>query len=117
VFFFFSPRVKKHLLALTMLNELFEKLPEYVAFQILTYCPHPDSELILVYWAQKRQKRHMDYVLNQLYWINLEMNQWIEQEQDEVIDTFYNWYMYGESPYSDENTEREMNRDGDWYRQ
>jgi hypothetical protein len=99
-----------------MLTELFEKFPEYVAFQILTYCPHPDSELILVYWAQKRQKRHMSYVVNQLYWINLEMNQWMEQEEVDTF-TFYDWYMYGESPYSDENSVRWINSDGDWYRQ
>jgi hypothetical protein len=36
-----------------MLNELFEKFPDYVAFQILTYRPHPDAELIKEHWRQR----------------------------------------------------------------
>jgi hypothetical protein len=40
-----------------MLNELFEKFPEYVAFQILTYRPHPDAELIKEYWREQRERK------------------------------------------------------------
>jgi hypothetical protein len=98
-----------------MLNQLFEKFPEHIAFQILTYRPHPDAELISDYWNIRRQ---WSYVVRQVKIMNREMHWFMEQE--EVNDTFYNWYMYGESPYSDDNTEREMNRVGgwgEWYRQ
>lgn len=47
---FFSHRVKKYTCYLTMINELFETLPEYVAFKILTYMPHKTADMIKEFW-------------------------------------------------------------------
>jgi len=103
---FFNFRVKNHILVLTMLNELFETFPEYVAFQILTYSPHPDSILIKEFW--ERQTRNL------LLWRRLHnVGMWrIRQDIDEIYNDMLNeeddigvsfggfadYYMYNHSP-------------------
>lgn len=103
---FFNFRVKKYTCYLTMLNELFEKFPDYVAFQILTYRPHPDSILIKEFW--ERQTRNL------LLWKRMhnagmwrirqdirEIYNDMLNEEDELgvpFGGFSNYYMYNHSP-------------------
>jgi hypothetical protein len=108
---FFSLRFKKHTYYLTMLNELFNVLPESVAFQILTFSPHPDSVLIKEYW--ERQARHL------LLWTRMHnigmsrIRQDIDRIYAEMLDDeddiglsfggFSNYYMDNHSPNADSN--------------
>ena len=100
-----------------MLNELFETFPENVAFQILTYRPHPDSLLIKEHWRQ----RHNWLMWRRLH--NIGMFR-IEQDIREIYNHMLNWnetsgvdnnfyfhYMRYESPQQWENEQY----DGNWF--
>ena len=98
-----------------MLNELFEILPEYVAFQILTYCPHPDAVLIKEFWRIHYLWKHlhnygMRRVTQDIDRINAEMIEFNEETNCEF--RFMNWYLYNVSPQAFNNQE---NGDGFWY--
>lgn len=101
-----------------MLNELFDKLPEYVAFKILTYKPHPDAELIKEFWRihylwERLHNIGMFRIRQDIDRIYADMNDWNEQEGEEDDVTFYFHYMYTESPQAWDNNDN----DYEWFTQ
>jgi hypothetical protein len=106
----------------TMINELFEIFPEYVAFQILTYSPHKTADMIRKYW-------HMKNVCGMFKIINEEMRNpeyTISYTTTGIPYTitgipytnFYGWYMYTESPQWQDNVMVETGRENNgiiWY--
>jgi len=88
-----------------MLNELFEKFPDYVAFQILTYRPHPDAELIKEHWRQRHNWLMWRSMHNAGMWrIRLDIDRIYDEmlnEEDELgvpFGGFAVYYMYNGSP-------------------
>ena len=90
-----------------MLNELFEKVPEYVAFKILTYKPHPDAELIKEFWR-------IHYLWKRLHNIGMfRIRQDIDRIYGEMVNDeddigvsfggFSNYYMDHHSPNAENN--------------
>ena len=103
--FHFTFLKKNHQLTLTMLNELFETFPENVAFQILTYRPHPDALLIKEFWIQ-RHNRLLWERLHNVGMLRIRADIWeiynrMVDEEDELgvpFGGFSNYYMYNHSP-------------------
>jgi hypothetical protein len=95
----------------TMLNyyELFENLPEYIAFQILTYMPHKTADMIRKHW-------HNKYLGE--FKINVENMILSEDDTGIPYTNFYGYYMYNESPQWGDNVAVEsmrINNGIEWY--
>lgn len=89
-----------------MINELFEIFPEYVAFQILTYRPHPDAKLIKEFWEihnrnlllwTRHHKMGMRRIIEEIDRIVADMND-VEEETGIDFEGFDGYYMYNVSP-------------------
>lgn len=99
-----------------MINDLFDIFPESIAFKILTYQPHKTADMISIYWMKKLHKKRYDKVMKNINDMNNDMIEWMTQEG--IEDTFYESYMYFESPRRDENLELlsiRSNNNMDWY--
>lgn len=98
-----------------MINELFEVLPEYVAFQILTYTPHKTAEIMRQHWDFLEHESNMINVLTDIRTIYDDML-WAEEDTG-VPFTFYCFYMYNVSPqWSNNIATVNMDDNGiEWY--
>jgi len=90
-----------------MINELFETLPEYVAFKILTYMPHKTADMIKEYWRihylwKRLHNIGMSRIIQDIDRIYAEM---IDDEIDVGLSFggFSNYYMDHHSPNADNN--------------
>jgi len=88
-----------------MINELFEIFPEYIAFQILTYRPHPDAIIISEYWDKIRYNRRKLFhfargyrnVISEIMELVADMND-VEEETGVSMGGFDGYYMNNVSP-------------------
>jgi hypothetical protein len=91
-----------------MINELYEKLPVEIVFQILRWCPHKNVEMITEYWNKRNHKEKSwgtDGFLNHL-------NRCIEGHNDYLDDPetgqdgFYCFWMLNCPENSYDNLDR-----------
>jgi hypothetical protein len=76
-----------------MINYLFDTLPEYIAFQILTYTPHPNADMIKKHFEMiERERQGNDEIVRMrrlMRYINDEMN---DPELIVLINQFFPQY-------------------------
>lgn len=102
-----------------MLDELYKIFPVEIVFQILTYRPHKNAEMIKEFWRihylwKRMHNIGMRKVDEEMTNLTAEMRE-AEEEVGADFGGFYGYYMYNQSPQQFNNIADEMDRNGYWY--